>query len=91
MKKKCEHNDFDATVVINKMEDRGIFMVDVKVECRQCETPLVFTGLPSGVDLKGAAVSADGTEARLAACPKGETVEEIAGVLGFHVRRKVPE
>lgn len=49
-----------------------------------------FLGLPAGLDLEGAAVSADATEARLAIAPKGEVVTAIEGgtPVGFSVRRE---
>ncbi|HKB35360.1 MAG TPA: hypothetical protein VKD72_02835 [Gemmataceae bacterium] len=39
------------------------------IRCEQCGTPFRFIGLPAGLGLNGAAVSVDGTEARLAIAP----------------------
>jgi hypothetical protein len=51
--------------------------------------PFRFIGLPAGLDLNGAAVSADACEARLAIAPKGEVLSEIeGGVVGFSVRKQ---
>ena len=85
----CEHKNFGANVNIQRLEDTKQFQADVTVWCDDCKLPFRFIGLPYGLDLNGAAVSVDGTEARLAIAPKGEVrsiVEE--GVQGFTVRRK---
>lgn len=85
----CKHEDFLAHVRVNRLEDSGRFSADVTIKCVQCGTPFRFLGLPAGLDLNGATVSADGTEARLAI----GTAETVANILdgdcpvGFTVRR----
>lgn len=67
----CEHDNFSSTVVVNRLEgaqDMG-FIADVKINCADCGRPFVFLGLPKGAALKGAAVSFDAREARLAIKP----------------------
>ena len=77
-----------ANVTVNRLEDISRFSADVKVKCEDCGLPFRFIGLPAGVDMNGAAVSADGTEARLAIAPSGEVVNAIeGGDAGFTVRR----
>lgn len=84
----CEHKDFEADVTVNRLEDTGRFSADVRIKCVGCGTPFRFIGLPTGLDLNGAAVSVDGTEARLAVAPKGEVLTVLdQGVTGFTVRR----
>lgn len=69
--KPCAHLDFHAQVDINRLEDTGQFMADVRVRCLHCGLPFEFLGLEPGLDLQGAKVSVDGLEARLAIIPKG--------------------
>ena len=81
---KCKHEEFDAAVVVNRLEDSGRFMADVKIKCVQCGVPMVFLGLPRGFDMNSAATDLHGTELRAAIHPFGETVPELA--LGYQVR-----
>lgn len=85
----CEHRNFEANVNVNRIEDVGRFAADVSIRCADCGVPFRFLGLPSGVDLNGAAVSVNGEEARLAIAPRGEvaTVLEEDTPAGFTVRR----
>ena len=87
MSDKCEHQDFFATVTVNRLEDSGRFSADVAIRCQECRTPFRFIGLPGGIDLNGAAVSADGCEARLAIAPQDEVLPPIEGVVGFSERK----
>ena len=80
----CKHEGFACNVEINRLEDTGRFMADLKIECDQCGVEMVFLGLPRGIDMNGAATNTFGTEARLAIHPRGETVPEMA--LGFQQR-----
>lgn len=85
----CKHERFEANVDVNRLEDSGRFCADVRIHCGQCKEPFRFLGLPAGLDLNGAAVSVDGTEARLAI----GTAETVANIMdgncpvGFTVRR----
>jgi len=87
---KCPHEQFEAHVDVNRLSDSGRFCADVRIHCVQCGERFRFLGLPAGLDLNGAAVSLDGTEARLA-IGTAETVANIVdGVcpVGFTVRRE---
>ena len=88
--KACKHEEFAVNTVVNRLEDTGRFQADITIKCDQCGTPFRFLGLPLGVDLNSAAVSFDGTEARMAIAPKGEAVPPISGVEGFSVKRAGP-
>ena len=66
---ECEHTEFDASVVVNRFEDSKGFMADICITCHECKQPFRFLGLPAGVNLHGATVSVDATEARLAIVP----------------------
>lgn len=87
---KCKHENFRANVAVNRLEDSGRFMADVKIECAQCGLPMRFIGLPGGLDLNGAAVSIDATEGRFAIAPKGEVIPPMdlgCQPAGFSTRR----
>lgn len=88
---RCVHHSFASSVTVNRLEDIGRFVVDVTVACSECGVRFRFIGLPSGVDLNGAATNADGTEARLAIAPAGEVVSALEGApQGFTMRRSTP-
>lgn len=93
MNHKCEHQTFDASVEVNRVLGDGDgeppirFTVDVAIRCRDCGLPFRFIGLPHGLDMNGAAVSANGEEARLCIAPQGEVLTMVDGVTGFTARR----
>jgi hypothetical protein len=64
-------------------------MADVRIQCLGCGAYFKFLGLPCGVDLKGARVSINGDEARLAIAPPDEVGNFLSGDddVGFTVRR----
>jgi hypothetical protein len=84
---RCDHPHFEAAVDVIRLQDSGRFAADVRIKCAACGIPMRFIGLPAGVDLNGAAVSVDATEARLAIAPKGEVIPPMEGPVGFSVRR----
>lgn len=90
VKENCDHPAFEAYVAVNRLEDSKRFAADVRIRCVKCGVPFRFLGLPCGVDLNGAAVSADGTQARLAI----GTHETVANIIdgncpvGFTVRKQ---
>ena len=87
----CLHNqNTHAVVEVTFLQDSGRYAADVRIRCRDCGTRFRFIGLPAGVDLNGAAVSVDGTEARLAIAPEGEVINALEGGTpsGFTVRRR---
>lgn len=85
----CKHENFDALVRVNRLSDSGRFNADVTIKCAACGEPFRFLGLPAGLDLNGASVSADGTEARLAIGTKETVANIIDGncPVGFTVRK----
>ena len=70
----CKHEDFSASVDVNRLEDTGRFSADVRINCANCGIAMRFLGLPVGLDINGAAVNLDGTEARLGIHPLNEPV-----------------
>lgn len=68
----CNHEAFHATVNVARLADDNQplrFQADITIACLTCGEPFAFLGLPAGVHFHGAAVSTDGTEARLAIVP----------------------
>jgi hypothetical protein len=85
----CEHTEFAAEVDVTRLIDSGRLTADVRIKCAVCGLPMRFIGLPAGLDLNGAATSADGTEGRFAIAPKGEVISILEGApMGFTVRRE---
>lgn len=87
----CLHETFSAKVEIDRITDgeRGpvtSFMCHVTVTCDQCRVPFQFIGLPLGLQMRGAAMSVDGQEARLAIAPAGEVPHPLSGVEGFALK-----
>ena len=66
---ECEHENFEAHVTVNRLEDVKRFAADVCIICRDCGKPFRFLGLPGGVSLERPTISIDGTEARLPIAP----------------------
>lgn len=86
----CKHEQFEAKVAVHRLEDSGRFSADIQIICVACKEPFRFLGLPPGIDLNGATVSVDGTEARLAIGPKESVASFLDGncPVGFTVRRE---
>lgn len=61
----CPHEDFHAAVDVNRLEDTGGFIVDVRIYCRQCQLPFSFVGFPAGLSFGRPMVSVDATELHL--------------------------
>lgn len=60
--KTCEHKQFSATVAVNRMEDTGRFIADVKIGCVECGLAFEFIGPAAGIAWDRPTVSIDGTE-----------------------------
>ena len=75
--KECDHLDFRSEArIVRILKDNEefspeaipiVYTVDLRVFCKECDAPLLFQGLPQGVNMNGAAMSLDRTEARLTA------------------------
>jgi hypothetical protein len=85
----CEHLNFKAKVIVNRLKDSKRFIADITINCDDCGEPFRFLGLPCGLDLDGCTVSVDGTELRTAI----GTSKTVANILdnecpvGFTVRK----
>lgn len=81
----CKHMEFDANVVVARLEDTGKFIAQFRINCRECGVPMQFRGLTAGIHLDGACVSVDGLEARIAIVPQG-TVPSTLDLIGYSIR-----
>lgn len=77
---------FNALVRVNRLEDTGQFMAEIRIECIECRLPFQFLGLPLGLNLAGAAMDVDGQEARLAIAPVGRVLHPLEGLSGFRIK-----
>ena len=73
----CEHKEFKSTVKINRFTDRPEMSAEISINCADCGEPMQFIGLPIGLALRGAAVSPDGVEARLAIVPRSAELTPV--------------
>ena len=83
----CPHANFNAQVDVNRMEDTGAFMSDIRISCRDCGLPFQFVGVDTGVDFYHPMKSFSGEEMHAPIVPKGK--EMPRGLTGFRVRRSV--
>lgn len=81
----CEHHNFDAAVRVARIEDKGRFMAEIRVTCRDCGTPMQFMGLEPGMNFNGATVSLDGLEANIGIHSQGERPNPMQELMGYSV------
>jgi hypothetical protein len=84
----CKHESFEATCSVHRLEntlsDEGLALtIDLHAKCFNCGEPVRFK-LPFGLNLNGAAMSIDGTEARLGAYIG---IPKALGIQGFSVEQ----
>ena len=82
----CKHEEFVAHVAVNRLEDSGQFVADIKINCQQCGLPFEFLGLEPGLDLHGARCSIDALEARIALIPRGQKPNPLQRMM-FGIRK----
>jgi len=84
-RKLCEHPDFEAHVLVNRIEDTGRFVADVHVRCAVCKVRFAFVGLESGLHPREPRVSPDRFELRAPIEPDAHATMMMAGdpMLGF--------
>lgn len=81
----CEHYNFDATVRVARIEDKGRFMAEIRITCRDCGTPMQFMGLEAGLNFDGATVSLDGLEANIGIHPQGLRPSPMQKLMGYRI------
>lgn len=60
--KDCTHEEFAATVNVNRFEDSGKFSAEIRITCVRCQEPMRFLGVSAGVNFDSPTVSIDGLE-----------------------------
>ena len=77
--------NFHANVDVNRLEDTGRFMADVRIACVDCGEPFHFNGFDvRGLDLNRPTVNVDATEAHLPIAP-GTDMMEFGGKLTYRL------
>jgi hypothetical protein len=70
VKRVCSHPGFDCQCIVTRLEDSGLFSMDVKVWCAECALPFEFPStIPVGLNLHGVARSLSAQELRVAISP----------------------
>lgn len=82
----CKHLSFDADVRVARIEDKGRFMAEIRIRCRDCMTPMQFMGLEPGLNFDGATVSLDGLEANIGIHPEGQRPNPLQKLMGYSVK-----
>lgn len=87
----CEHPDFDATVVVNRLAstDGGpidAYSAEITVRCEPCGEPFRWIGAPAGLLPTQPCVSVDETELRAPLRPASSDPEFGLGIPGFAIR-----
>jgi len=75
----CEHPDFQAVVIVNRIEDTGRFVADVHVRCAKCGVRFKWLGLAAGLHPAEPRVSVDGFELRAPIEPDAHLTSLMAG------------
>lgn len=82
----CPHMNFDATVNVARIEDKGRFMAELRIKCKDCGTQFQFMGLRPGLNFDGATVSLDGLELNVGIHPEGQRPNPLQQLLGYAIK-----
>jgi hypothetical protein len=77
--------NFDASVRVARIEDKGRFVAEIRITCMDCGTPMQFMGLSPGFNFNGATVSLDGLEANIGIFPQGQQPNPLQQLMGHTV------
>jgi hypothetical protein len=90
----CKHMNFDAEVLVNRIEDTGAFVADIRVKCSDCQLPFRWIGPEMGLDYRKPMVSVDRRELRAPIEPDvAESIARLDGKsrpLGFSILSSRP-
>jgi hypothetical protein len=75
----CAHPDFEANVLVNRLEDVGRFSADIHVRCATCGVRFRWLGLEMGLDPARPMTSVDGFELRAPLEPDAHLTSLMAG------------
>jgi hypothetical protein len=86
---KCEHENFECHVDVNRILDIKRFTADIRIQCADCKLPFEFIGVNDcGLSYEGPTVNPSAQELRVPIKPKGcEILPGIKGPTGFKVER----
>lgn len=90
----CAHEDFEASVEVNRLGDgdHGApdtiagFTCDLRVHCSKCGEAFTFHGVEVGVDPSKPTMSLDGKELHVPIRPESSDPSFGLGLLGFKMR-----
>lgn len=86
MNKPCEHENFSATVKVNRLLDVPAFSADVTIHCDQCYEQFKFIGCKQGLSPTEPRVSYDEAEIHLPIRPSSSDLDFGSGMTGFSIR-----
>jgi len=81
---QCGHVEFEASVDVQRIIDKGAFTADIRIRCRDCGAPFEFVGVAFGSSPTEPRVSIDRHELRAPIVPPGGRVPP--GVAGFNIK-----
>lgn len=65
MKERCNHEDFEATIAVNRIDDHEVWSADIRLRCLACGSVARFLGMEPGVGGGAPRVSIYADEAHL--------------------------
>ncbi len=92
--KNCEHLNFESLISVGRItNEAGVvenYVAEIKVKCRDCQTPFQFIGMPLGVSYDKPMMEVDGLEARLPIAPQGEIPHPLGKKLrGYEIKKRI--
>jgi hypothetical protein len=81
----CEHENFRADVVVNRLKDSGAFVCDIRVQCVDCGNEFEFPDPPCGLSSHEVRVSFSGKELHVPCKPGGQRY--FPAFAGFEVKQ----
>lgn len=80
----CPHMNFAANVAVARIEDKGRFCADIRIQCADCGQPFRFICPEAGFSPDRPTVNVDGTELN---CPiEPEIVKVLRTNLRYEMR-----
>jgi hypothetical protein len=87
--KPCLHENFDATVAVNRIAEDGqvphAYIADIRIECADCHEPFRWSGLRAGVSFAKPRVSVDERELHAPLRPASADPDFGMGLPGFAI------
>lgn len=81
----CKHLIFSAEVKVARIEDTGRFLAEVRIACKDCDTPFQFAGMQTGFNYNHPTVSLDGLHANLPIFANGQQPNPLQRLMGYSV------